>query len=181
MQEALIHFAAPTLGGIKSGNIFTFKGNNIDEQIEENNKMFNPMGVYIESLACNSNGALIYVYRPKFLERDFSDGRVTEFMSQYGYNTEDSKKAVESLKERIRQLEDFPHEIGLFLSYPIEDVLGFIENRGKNYILNGYWKVYGNEEEARKSFFKYRKCTDVYHKLFMGGTPIEKLVRAAAY
>ena len=155
MQEALIHFAAPTLGGIKSGNIFTFKGNNIDEQI--------------------------YVYRPKFLERDFSDGRVAEFMSQYGYNTEDSKKAVERLKERIRQLEDFPHEIGLFLSYPIEDVLGFIENRGKNYILNGYWKVYGNEEEARKSFFKYRKCTDVYHKLFMGGTPIEKLVRAAAY
>ena len=106
---------------------------------------------------------------------------VAEFMSQYGYNTEDSKKAVERLKERIRQLEDFPHEIGLFLSYPIEDVLGFIENRGKNYILNGYWKVYGNEEEARKSFFKYRKCTDVYHKLFMGGTPIEKLVRAAAY
>ena len=48
MQEALIHFAAPTLGGIKSGNIFTFKGNNIDEQIEENNKMFNPMGVYIK-------------------------------------------------------------------------------------------------------------------------------------
>ena len=24
MQEALIHFAAPTLRGIKSGNIFTF-------------------------------------------------------------------------------------------------------------------------------------------------------------
>ena len=148
MQEALIHFAAPTLGGIKSGNIFTFKGYNIDELIEENYKMLNPMGVYIESLACNSNGALIYVYRPKFLERDFSDGRVAEFMSQYGYNTEDSKKAVERLKERIRQLEDFPHEIGLFLSYPIEDVLGFIENRGKNYILNGYWKVYGNEEEG---------------------------------
>ena len=97
------------------------------------------------------------------------------------YMSESEKELVERLKERIRQLEDFPHEIGLFLSYPIEDVLGFIENRGKNYILNGYWKVYGNEEEARKSFFKYRKCTDVYHKLFMGGTPIEKLVRAAAY
>ena len=97
------------------------------------------------------------------------------------YMSESEKELVERLKERIRQLEDFPHEIGLFLSYPIEDVLGFIENRGKNYILNGYWKVYGNEEEARKSFFKYRKCTDIYHKLFMGGTPIEKLVRAAAY
>ena len=72
MQEALIHFAAPTLGGIKSGNIFTFKGNNIDEQIEENNKMFNPMGVYIESLACNSNGALIYVYRPIKLTKNLS-------------------------------------------------------------------------------------------------------------
>ena len=34
MQEALIHFAAPTLGGIKSGNIFTFKVNNIDEKMD---------------------------------------------------------------------------------------------------------------------------------------------------
>lgn len=82
-------------------------------------------------------------------------------------------KGCWKIKERIRQLEDFPHEIGLFLSYPIEDVLGFIENRGKNYILNGYWKVYGNEEEARKSFFKYRKCTDVYHKLLWEEHPLK--------
>lgn len=181
MQEDLVKYVAPTLAGIKSGNIFTYKGDKTEEQILLCNKMFNPMGVYIESLTCNSNGALIYVFRPSFLQNDFKDTVISNFMAQYGYNTQDSYEAVKRLKERIKKIEGFPHEIGLFLSYPIEDVEGFIKNRGKNYILNGYWKVYENEEEARKSFFKYRKCTDIYNKLFAGGTPIEKLCRAAVF
>ena len=32
----------------------------------------------------------------------------------------------------------FPHEIGLLLGYPVEDVLGFIRHQGKNYLYTGY-------------------------------------------
>lgn len=32
----------------------------------------------------------------------------------------------------------FPHEMGILLGYPIEDVWGFIENEGKNYLYTGY-------------------------------------------
>ena len=32
----------------------------------------------------------------------------------------------------------FPHEIGLLLGYPVEDVLGFIRYQGKNYLYTGY-------------------------------------------
>lgn len=35
------------------------------------------------------------------------------------------------LAERIQQEPQFPHEIGIFLGYPVEDVLGFIENKEK--------------------------------------------------
>ena len=43
----------------------------------------------------------------------------------------------------------FPHEIGLFLGYPFEDVMGFIENKGENYLCSGCWKVYSCEQDAR--------------------------------
>ena len=52
----------------------------------------------------------------------------------------------------IRRLQDeaeFPHEIGLFLSYPPEDVQGFIDHHARDFKLSGLWKVYGDEAYAR--------------------------------
>ena len=46
---------------------------------------------------------------------------------------------------------DFPHEIGLLLGYPPEDVSGFIENGGKNFLCSGYWKVYKGRQEQEGS------------------------------
>ena len=46
----------------------------------------------------------------------------------------------------------FPHEMGIFLGYPLGDVKGFIVHGGKNYLYSGYWKVYENVEETRKKF-----------------------------
>ena len=55
---------------------------------------------------------------------------------------------------------DFPHEIGLLLGYPPEDVIGFIENRGQNPLYIGYWKVYSNLEECRKVYAGYDQARE---------------------
>ena len=60
------------------------------------------------------------------------------------------------MKKRLVQNE-FPHEIGLLLGYPFEDVIGFIENEGRNYLYSGYWKVYKNKEEKCKLFNLYNQ------------------------
>ena len=49
----------------------------------------------------------------------------------------------------------FPHEVGLFLGYPSEDVLQYYINQGKGYIFSGYWKVYTNLLQAHLEFKKY--------------------------
>jgi hypothetical protein len=46
----------------------------------------------------------------------------------------------------------FPHEIGVFLGYPAEDVLGFIINEGRNYVCCRHWKVYHDIERAQEMF-----------------------------
>lgn len=63
----------------------------------------------------------------------------------------------------------FPHEIGIFLDYPLQDVKGFIENKGKNSKYNGLWKVYGDKDASMKLFEKYRKCISVYSELWRSG------------
>ena len=73
---------------------------------------------------------------------------------------------------------EFPHEVGLFLSYPPEDVKGFIENRAANAKCTGVWKVYGDERQARQAFAKYKKCTQVYCERWQSGSGLDKLAVA---
>jgi len=56
---------------------------------------------------------------------------------------------------RRRVADGFPHELGLLLGIPREDVAGFIENRGANSLFCGYWKVYHNPRQAMKAFARY--------------------------
>ena len=70
---------------------------------------------------------LLLVYRPERLERQLADPAVRSLLLQEGYPVEGGLEAMlETLTCRLAQ-EDFPHEVGLFLGYPHEDVEGFRE------------------------------------------------------
>ena len=73
----------------------------------------------------------------------------------------------------------FPHEIGLFLGYPLEDVKGFIQNKGQGYACCGLWKSYGDPRAARRYFDRCRACTAAYKRRYAAGVPLERLIVAA--
>ena len=100
-------------------------------------------------------------------------------MAQYGYASTDVEYALLRLKERFGVGDKFPHEIGLFLDYPLGDVVGFIENEGRNFKLAGFWKVYGDSRAASKLFAKFKKCKDVYSRLWSEGRTVLQLTVAA--
>lgn len=81
-----------------------------------------------------------------------------EILRRFGY-TDDMTlgECLDRLSQRLSS-SDFPHEIGVFLDYPTRDILGFIENNGKNYKLCGCWKVYSDEAKAARVFENYDKC-----------------------
>ena len=83
------------------------------------------------------------------------------------------------LHNRLRDYACFPHEIGIFLGYPLDDVVGFIENRGQNCKCCGLWKVYCNESETRKLFDKLEKCTRIYLRVFSEGRTIRQMTVCA--
>lgn len=63
--------------------------------------------------------------------------------------------------------------MGILLGYPLCDVCGFIENEGKNYLCNGYWKVYANEEHAQQTFSRYARVKKIALHMVRNGIAVQ--------
>lgn len=118
---------------------------------------------------------LIYLFRPAQLKRDLSNIDAIRMLLTAGYQSTKPEHCLAELMRKLNGDGGFPHEIGLFLGYPPEDVRGFIENGSKNFKSVGCWKVYGNEREAKKRFAQYKKCTDIYCRCWESGKSITRL------
>ena len=102
----------------------------------------------------------------------------SELLRQAGYANESCARCVAQLIRRFRESGEFPHEVGLFLSYPPEDVKGFIDHRANGFKCAGLWKVYGDEAKAQALFAKFKKCTEIYCALWQTGSKLEQLAVA---
>ena len=99
---------------------------------------------------------LVYVYHYERLQKLLLSREVKAFLYTLGYTYTSAEEAVGQLKERMPG--KFPHEIGVFLGYPLSDVRGFISDPN-GCILCGCWKVYSNVAEAERTFERYRRCS----------------------
>ena len=72
----------------------------------------------------------------------------------------------------VRYRKICPHEIGVFLDYPLHDVKAFAGCDRQKCILTGYWKVYAEEKNALRRFreFDYSKY-QILCALFDGVSP----------
>jgi len=177
-EKYLIEHCSPTLAGLKTANLFSYPIKNIIKLYNDLNKWneeLNHKGIKLEIIRLNNNTALIYVYRKEKLKKDLSSYEIIKFLKEYGYTEQSYIYAINRLKERLIKSNKFPHEIGVFLGYPIDDVKEFIKNAGQNSKCSGCWKVYCNECEAIKIFKKFNKCKKIYSMLFSNGRPISKL------
>lgn len=176
----LVRHCSPTLAGMKTGNMFSYTYESAQEMraaIRHFNKTLAKKGLRVVPLRFKDNRALIYVYRPEHLKRDLGNEIACELLRSRGYDCNKPQKCIIHLMDKLRGTEEFPHEIGLFLGYPPEDVHGFI-NDPSACSCSGCWKVYTNENEARKTFDKYKKCTKIYCRQWADGKSIERLVVA---
>lgn len=181
-DEMIVRYCAPTLASLKTGNMFTCRFESMDEMrrsVRGINCRLSGKGLRAMPLRYCDGKALIYIYRPCMLRRDLCDDAACSLLREQGYTCNNPNRCLTRLREKMRCCEDFPHEIGLFLGYPPEDVHGFIENKAQDYKLSGLWKVYGDEEKARERFELFKKCDREYFRRWSQGVDIERLTVAA--
>lgn len=180
-EELIVRHCSPTLAGLKAGSMFTCPYDcpvKMKEEIRQINKRLKNKGLRMIPLRFSDKRVLLYLYRSSKLEKDLEHELAQKLLLQEGYAKERCTNCIAKLVARFRRFEGVPHEVGLFLGYPPEDVHGFIENKACGYKCSGCWKVYGNQEEALKTFEKYKKCTEIYCAKWAGGMPLEKLAVA---
>ena len=185
LNSILIQQAAPTMAGLKSASLFSYQsepGQNLDGELAQWNREYEAKGIKTIVLgrckACPER-VLLYTYRPTLLQKALQRPGSRELLAEYGYGKNWSvEQCLEKLSHKVCPGGEFPHEIGLFLDYPVADVVGFIQNKGKNCLCVGTWKVYSEPETARRLFRLYKHCSDVYRKCYLNGRSITQLIVA---
>lgn len=170
--QFFIRHCAPTMASLKCANMMSCPNEeSYREDLQKIREELEEKGIRIRVISLSKNRMLILVYRPTMLAKRFAESEIQDFLQGYGYEDFDVEATLDRLQSRIAaDPSNFPHEIGVFLGYPLADIKGFIEHNGKNGLCCGEWKVYHEPEAATKMFAKLKKCRDIYYSLFSNGT-----------
>lgn len=160
---------APVISGIKISNLLTIPA----KSLRELSVVLKKTELSFRILYPGRERLVILIYRETELKEYLEREEVMAFIDECGYETSDISKIFPVFVKRyMRYMElkqDFPHELGLFLGYPIEDVEGFIKENGKNYLYSGYWKVYKDAELKIRLFKNYERVqTEIVRLLYEG-------------
>ena len=180
LQVQLILQCAPFLKGIKIACILNITEENSRELYE----ILEGTEIKFKILTRNHGKCLVFLYRRESFSRYLKRTDVREFLGSCGYEDVEPEKMLERLSKRVCQYSDgeicFPHEIGAFLDYPIDDVKCFIEKDGKDSLFSGYWKVYNNPGRAKMIFWAYDKAKTSAVNEYLIGKSIQDIAYAAA-
>lgn len=185
-EMQMLYHGAPTLYGIKQANLFSLPLpclQNLKDEVGDYQKQLAKKEISLQYLYCCEKRVFFLVYRKEKLLEYFSNPKIKAFLIKTGYpltvNEESSLvDTLAYLRRRIQKCNEFPHEIGFFLGYPPEDVFAFIHEKGQNYKLCGYWKVYGDEKTAVATFQEYTDCRKKLLNQASKGIPILSLLEA---
>ena len=184
-EQLLIENCSPTLAGMKPSNLISLPYTNLAkarEDIREMNQIFVRKGLRAVPMNYRKGRVLLYLYRPEQLARLLQQKEIRAFLKRFGYDCRDTARCIAKLSQRIRvrkSSDEFPHEIGIFLGYPLEDVEGFMNHKEEGCKCVGTWKVYGDVEQAEAAFRRFKRCTMIYQRAFVQGWTLEELTVAS--
>ncbi len=174
----LANHCAPAFWGIKPSSIATYNKDDcedVHDEIEKLNSSLNKKDIYIEILCECEKRAVLMVYRKNVLKKHLNERENKAFLNCYGYtDLNEIDEYLSVLKTRL-SCNDFPHEIGVFLGYPLNDVYSFINHRDKGCILTGEWKVYHDAESAKKTFHIFKTCKKALSEKIERGKTLEEI------
>lgn len=175
---------APFISGLKVSNLFIVQDKDLDYLLS----LLNEMNMSWKILFHGKKKTTLLLYKEEALREYFSDVRVKEVMKNAGYgrkfvDDENIDMLMEIFCGRYQRYmktkRQFPHEMGVFLGYPVEDVEGYLSNNGENSLYTGYWKVYENVEEKFRLFKSFEAAKENIIRFLAQGVSIKNIADAA--
>ena len=177
----MVRYTAPTLCGIKSGNLFAVKKSDFSKS-----KFFywreklSHFGIKLIAVEARCKNILILAYNVCWVRMILEDSFTQAYLTAKGYAGGQGLSPdafVTELKSRIKNGKTFPHEVGIVLGYPVTDVIEFERNNGKASKYCGYWKSYSNVENAKKCQCLYKDCSGKCCQMFEEGRSLSQIIK----
>ncbi|MGN0153836.1 MAG: DUF3793 family protein [Lachnospiraceae bacterium] len=166
---------APVLNGSKAANIMTVTW----QEFCRIRYLLEGTVIRYRFLRIRGGKGILLLYRKKEIEDYLHLEDNQTFLKGFGYHSGSIADMLNQLSERIDSYNCnkiiFPHEIGVFLEYPLHDVKGFLANDGKNYAYSGYWKVYQDVQGAMQKFKRYDEDRDYAIRAVTSGKTIREI------
>lgn len=125
---------------------------------------FKCKGISMFKVSEGEDYVLLLFYRAGALWRDLNRAKAKEILVQCGYRIEDTlQEKLDFLRMRMQIRKSFPHEIGLFLGYPAEDVAGFISHKGHDFVI----AVIGKSMSTKEKLERYLICMLIVLRSFV--------------
>ena len=167
---------APLLIGVKISNLLIIR----NESLKKVEEILQGTGISRYILMESEEKATLLLCKENETKEFLSGKRARTLLNKLGYKRFSFEELLFQVKERyekhMNEGSGFPHEMGLLLGYPVEDVNGFIKNRGKNFLYSGYWKVYEDLPEKLHLFHTFEQAKQTVLQLIFGGLSIKEII-----
>lgn len=168
---------APLLTGIKISNLLTVP-DSMEKDVE---RLFQRTEISLYVFCRFEGKVTFFLYRKEPLENYLGQPETRRMMEDFGYRGSSLSVILKWVAAKysvyMASRRDFPHEIGLLLGYPAEDVAGFVKNHGKNFLYTGYWKVYGDLKKSLETFEGYDQAKERVVRMISRGAGVHDIIQ----
>lgn len=115
-------------------------------------------GLSVMALADRGDSVLLLLFSPVAIRDLLQRPNVNAVLKKAGYGGLSCAELV--LGELAARMADgaFPHEIGVFLGYPLKDVAAFMGLVNLPFSCQGPWRIFGNPRDSLQLAETYRCC-----------------------
>lgn len=179
IKKFLLYNSSLVIAGVKPSATVTInkKLEKVYESwIEDGIDFLESINLSFINLREDDNASILLIYNDDTLKKHIFKSENMDFLIKLGYErNSDISYYVENLRERYEKFK-CPHELGIFLGIPINDVKSFMECSYKKCLGCGYWKVYSNYEKALEIFSIYDDVREKTMDKIVEGEPIDSIV-----
>jgi len=194
--SCLVRHAAGVLSGVKPASLFGYvaRGGRGVLAGERSRTIRDVLSAAMRALAGEGLKAMVLdvsdqrytllVYRPAHVAHVLADPDARDFLRALGYEARGCDEVMRTLYVRMRSYygaadrssrPEYPHEVGLVLGYPLEDVRGFME--GGCETCRGPWRAFGDERRSRATFGRVARCEGRCRERYRQGECFGSIVR----
>ena len=179
LEVQLLLQCAPMIAGLKASNLLIIASENEADA----RRILNGTKISCARLARMDKKTTMLIYHEQWVKEYLASREVSDLLRVLGYEGKGFYEVLHSVRKIYRSYMkkegEFPHELGLLLGYPAEDVKGYMDNKGRNYLCTGYWQVYADPAAKLNLFQKFELARERLIRAIFDGKEIQELIQVA--